>query len=326
MERIQLFPIVCCYFLFILSLVLDVRVTLAQSLGLQDQFVLRSSHLGIVSDRAQVVAEGDFQTALRSSVTNTYLINDVYTVDLEQRVTELLLTYGANQDTQLDLVLPLAWRGGGVFDHGIREWHQWWGLPSADRDDVKNNQYLVEGETDKGTFNIPQTGFGFSNVNLRVKQRLSSFSEGLSDLVVSTALTLSLPTASPGFGHDAVDASFEILGGIRSGSWEFNSGLGFVMLWDRFEQGLEYRPLVPQSFLSAVYKPVEYLALTAALLGGVQPLNNVYGVPDGYVVLDLGASLQLGERNSCGLNVTENPYPSRASADVTVSLSCSRQW
>jgi hypothetical protein len=298
----------------------------AQPPALQDQFILSTFHLGIVPDRASVVSAGNFETTLRLNTTNSYVANEVFTVDLEQRLTELLLTYGFDERTQIDVGIPYSWRGGGVFDHTIRQWHKWWGLPAGDRQLTENNQFLVEGATEHGTFSIPEAGFGLGNMTARIKRQLTDVSGSPSDLVVSSALTLSLPTAEPGFGQDAVDTALELLAGLRRGPWEFNGGMGVVLLLDRFEKGISYKPLVPQGFFGASYEAFDNVRLSVSAFGGVQTIDNIPTIPDGFVYVDFGVDVGVADHSQCSVMVRENPYPSRASADVTLSLSCTQRW
>lgn len=81
-------------------------------------------------------------------ITNTLNIQnnsneDIY-LDYEAYRFNLSYQYGLDDHWNLKLDVPLIYQGGGVFDAAIDSWHEFWGLPRANRPYVEHNQYDIQ--------------------------------------------------------------------------------------------------------------------------------------------------------------------------------------
>lgn len=291
-----------------------------------NKFILNTLHSSLVPQEAWTPPEGAWAFGAETSVTNTFLKNPVYTIDVEQWDLDLTLGHAVTDALFLQVNLPLRWRGGGVFDHTIRQWHEWFDLPEADRQLVENDQYLVEGETTKGPFALRDRGSGLGNLQLSALMRLRNGTRGDGGWQESLSVTLGLPTASDGFGQDSVDAVLAYLYGTSRGSWKWHMGVGGIFIQDRFEQGLRYRPVTPQGFGTIGYALTERFELFLSASGGMQTLVHIGRLPEWFIYLDTGVRWTPSSQIQCGLSLRENPYPSRASADVSLSFGCERTW
>lgn len=81
-------------------------------------------------------------------ITNTLNIEDnpyenIY-LDYEAYRFNLSYQYGINEDWNFKIDIPLIHQSGGVFDSAIDDWHEFFGLPRADRPLVRHNQYDIQ--------------------------------------------------------------------------------------------------------------------------------------------------------------------------------------
>jgi hypothetical protein len=292
----------------------------AEPLSLPNQFLLNSVHLSAAPESAAVVREGTYHFESRGSVTNSFVLEDGYVVDAEQRALELSLRAGASEDLELRATLPLLWRGGGVFDHTIRQWHEIFNLPDGDRDTVANDQYVVEGNTSSGTFAFEDKGFSLGNLSVGVKRQLLG-SLGEMGWQAQAGGTLSLPTAREGFGHKGLDGAVTGVLGYLGAGWELSGGASLLLYGDRSINGLSYDAAHVEGFFNAEFELWPGVHALVGLYGGQQSVNNLAGLPGEFLYLDTGLRFEIGDDQNLILLVRENPYPSRESADVTGVLS-----
>jgi hypothetical protein len=293
---------------------------IAEPLSLPNQFILNSVHLTGAPESAAVIGEGSYLLETRFSVTNSFVTEEGYVVDAEQRTTELALRAGVAKNLELGLTLPILWRGGGVFDHTIRQWHDTFDLPDGERETVPDDQYLVEGETKDGRFSLENEGFSLGNLKAELKQQLLG---GWDEIgwQAQVGSRLSLPTTREGFGHRGLDASLSGAMGYLGASWELSIGGALLFYGDRTLGGLSYDTWHGEGFLSAEIELWSHVEVLLGLYGGQQSVNNVEGLPAGFLYLDTGLRVGLGGGQSVVFLVRENPYPSGQSADVTAVLS-----
>ncbi|MDH4008648.1 MAG: DUF3187 family protein, partial [Desulfuromonadales bacterium] len=66
--------------------------------------------------------------------------NEQILFDGESYIATLGLRYGLTDTLQLGIDLPWVWHSEGFMDSFISDWHDFFGLPNGDRDDLKNDQ------------------------------------------------------------------------------------------------------------------------------------------------------------------------------------------
>jgi hypothetical protein len=81
-------------------------------------------------------------------ITNTLNIqssnNEEIYLDYEAYRFNFSYQYGLNDKWNLKLDVPLIYQSGGFFDSAIDSWHEFWGLPRANRPLVEHNQYDIQ--------------------------------------------------------------------------------------------------------------------------------------------------------------------------------------
>jgi hypothetical protein len=142
-----------------------------------------------------------------------------FTLDAETRTLDLVARYGIIPRVELGAELrAVDWRGGGILDAMVRQWHRTFGIGTLGRDLVRNNSFTVQSlDADGRRFELPNKGtfLGDAAATLRVLAL-----EG-SDVVPAVALSarLWLPTASPGSRHASGTAeTFQVDASKRLGN------------------------------------------------------------------------------------------------------------
>jgi len=74
---------------------------------------------------------------------NNGIIESIY-LDYEAYRFNLSYQYGLNDNWNLKLDIPLIHQSGGFLDSAIDSWHEFFGLPRANRPFVNNNQYDIQ--------------------------------------------------------------------------------------------------------------------------------------------------------------------------------------
>jgi len=291
----------------------------ADPLGIQNQFLLNSVHLSAAPESATTLSEGAFTFESRFSITNSFVSEDFYVVDAEQRTTDLAFGYGLPSQTELGFVLPIVWRGGGVFDHTIRQWHETFNLPDGARETVQDDQYSVQGQTDSGTFSFDEKGFSLGDLRLALKHQFWGSPETLG-WQGSVGAEAALPTAREGFGQNGVDGALKLLAAYRGSGWVLDGGAAVLLYSDQKIDGIEYDAAHFEGFLGAEIELCEWLEARVGVYGGQQSIQNLSEMPGEFLYLDTGLESRVGAGQSIVLLVRENPYPSRQSADVTITL------
>ncbi|MFO1406608.1 MAG: DUF3187 family protein [Steroidobacteraceae bacterium] len=129
---------------------------------------------------------------------------DAETVDLRLRVEYAL-------DDRWALMAEIPWRsiGGGSLDGAIEGWHDFWGMPNGDRDQLPSDGYLIEVNRDgQPLLNLDDTGSGVADIPIRGGYQLHADEK----TAVSAWLTVDLPTGDPDYllGNGATDVAVSL--------------------------------------------------------------------------------------------------------------------
>jgi hypothetical protein len=95
---------------------------------------LNSQSQGLWSSSLVITNTLNFQSSNNEEI---YLDYEAYRFNFSYQ-------YGLNDKWNLKLDVPLIYQSGGFFDSAIDSWHEFWGLPRADRPLVEHNQYDIQ--------------------------------------------------------------------------------------------------------------------------------------------------------------------------------------
>ena len=154
---------------------------------------------------------------------NIYLDYEAYRYTLSYQ-------YGLSDKWNLKLDVPLIYQGGGVFDSAIDSWHEFWGLPRANRPFVEHNQYDIQYAYQSQTaVNLNEESTSLGDIQLAIARSLIESGSTTMSLWAS----LKLPTGEEDklTSNGATDVSAWLALNQRlSKSWVINMNAGAVIL------------------------------------------------------------------------------------------------
>ena len=229
--------------------------------------------------------------------------------------------YGLSRDWALKLDLTYVYRGGGVFDHAIDEWHKVFGLPRANRPAVPDDQ-----------FRLAYSANGRTSLDLNSSRSdLGDFQIGLgysvyqdSDYALSLWTAVDLPTGDKDkvTGNEDLDYSFWLAGSGNIGEFSaLDTNLGLVLPGDSVMPGLQTRDLVFFGHLGAHIGLNRTLALKLQLAGhsGYYRDTDLDFIGNALVIV-FGGAVNFGKCSTLDIGFSEDLEPG-ASPDASLLIS-----
>jgi hypothetical protein len=276
-------------------------------------------HLSFRPEAAEVGPQGSLSLSFQSSIGNT--VNRErgrYLIDAETRIFELNSEYVLREGLALSLHLPVLWRGDGVTDQAIEEWHQAFGLPRGPRANIPQDQFTFSGDNTDGTgFDLNRSGTELGNISLAAKYRLIDSAD---QPLVSLRSELSLPTASPQYGAEQLDIGLSLL---AQQSWHDFTIYTSVSYFHYLDDSVENLHFVPNQFaglLGLEYLLSENWSAMLACEPASAMLRHVREYPDYQIYLDVSTRYHLSRRTQLTALLRENPAPSNGTTDISFSL------
>jgi hypothetical protein len=190
----------------------------------------------------------EFNYALSLEITNSLNVESAVNESLYADFEAYNLTpggiYGLSKRWALKLDIPFIYRGGGVFDHAIDEWHKLFSLPRASRPDVADDQFRLSysnsGTTD---INLNTSTAGIADVQLGLGRSL--FQNSQHALSVWASIDVPVGDTSILTGNEDLDYSFWLAGSSKLGERSlFDTNFGVVLPGDSVLKSLETENLV----------------------------------------------------------------------------------
>lgn len=152
--------------------------------------------------------------------------------------------YGLSNSWALKLDMPFIYRGGGVFDHAIDEWHKLFSLPRASRPAVEDDQfrllYANSGVTD---IDLTTSQSGIADAQLGLGHSL--FQNDRHAISVWASIDLPVGDSSKVTGNEDLDYSFWLAGSSMLGELSMvDTNIGVVLPGDSVLNSLETENLV----------------------------------------------------------------------------------
>ncbi len=186
--------------------------------------------------------------ALSLDISNTLnaeaTVNESLYVDFEAYNLTAGGIYGLSDNWALKLDIPVIYRGGGVFDHAIDEWHKFFSLPRASRPAVADDQFrLIYTNAGTTAVDLNSSQSGLADVQLGLGHSL--YQTAGQALSLWAAIDLPAGDKSKLTGNDDLDYSFWLAGSTRVGERsELDTNLGVVLPGDSVLAGLQTENLV----------------------------------------------------------------------------------
>lgn len=162
-------------------------------------------------------------------------------LDAETRHGILSLRLGILDAGDIGLQIPYQWRGGGMLDPFIEDFHEAFGLSRAERNRRPQNRYLVQGtQSDLTPYELEHKGYGFSDMVLELRGK--TYPGGPILPAAAATLRLRLPTGRSKFElSDGVDVTISLDLSKRIGHTPFliYAGLAYTYYAHAHVDGLD---------------------------------------------------------------------------------------
>lgn len=157
-----------------------------------------------------MINEKETQWSSSLAITNTLNVesntNESIHLDYENYQLNLSYQYGLNKNWNIKLDLPVIYQSGGIFDSSINRWHDFFGLPEANRPFVENNQYNINYVSQGKTFlNLNETNLSLGDLQIVAARKL--INEESTTISIWTALKLPTGNKSKVTSNGAADVS-----------------------------------------------------------------------------------------------------------------------
>lgn len=291
---------------------------------MRDQHPLALMHLSAIPQSPEVLSKGETAGRLSFAWSNTLnRRKDTYLIDAETRVIDSTLRYGITDSSEVQFLLPIVYRGEGILDPILDDWHKMFGLPRGKRDKVDDNGFSLSGENDDGSeFALTGSGTRLGNLQLGLK---SLFTKG-DDTSPAWAglIQLSLPTASGSYGHESLDVGLSLFGSKRWDDLSSYWGANYMYYGDPETQNLRFRQHRFSGYSGAEYRLFSWLQPYIGVLVKNGLLDGVSKFPNYSVYLDTGFYIPITEDTKLEFLFRENPTPRDGTVDATglLAISC----
>jgi hypothetical protein len=256
-------------------------------------------------------------------------------LDGETYVATLGLRYGLSDQLQLGIDLPWVWHSAGFLDSFINDWHDFFGLPDGDRDDLKNNQldyrYSRNGEE---RLRLQDKTDSLGDVRLQLAWQFKTTEQ--SAFTLQAQVKVPTGDADKLTGSEAWDVSLAISAQrnftfgnnqIESkGRGAFWGGFGISWLGDGEVLEEDVEDFVASGWLGAGWSPLDWLSLKAQIDSHSALYDSdLRNLGDPAVILTLGGTLGLGEKTFLDVGVGED-LNVNASPDITFHLQLAHEF
>ncbi len=255
--------------------------------------------------------------------------NAAIVLDGESYITTLGLRYGLSDTLQLGIDLPWVWHSKGSLDGFISDWHDFFGLPNGDRDDLENDQlnYIVTRDGED-RMRLQDSDNGPGDLRLQLAWQFKTTEQ--SAFALLTQVKAPTGDADKLTGSEAWDASLALfaqhnfpLGDGQGALW---GGFGASWLGDGKVIEEDVEDFAANAWLGAGWSPLNWLALKLQIDSHTALYDSdLEEIGDPAMILTLGGTLALGEKTQLDIGVGED-LSVNASPDVTAHLQLAHKF
>ena len=283
------------------------------------------------AEPARLVAPGDYKAYVDFDLANHATINSsadeqIY-LDGETLVGTLGLRRGLGERFQIGFDLPWVMHDKGSLDGFISDWHDFFGFPSGDRDQLPENELAFRYQRDnEELFDLDQAVDGLGDLRLHLAWQL------VDSKPTATALHFSLKvptgdadkmTGSEGWGASfslAHDRRILLEDGATAAFW---GGVGGSWMEDGEVLAEQAENWAANVWLGAGWSPKDWFAFKVQLDSQTALYDSdLAELGDPAVILTLGGTVALGKQTCLDLSVAEDLVVN-AAPDVTFHLGLS---
>lgn len=283
-------------------------------------------HLSLPAISPEILSPNSIALRLGYAWSNTASRKEgAYQIDAEERSTDIQFKYGLNSNLEIGLDLPIIWRGAGILDSAIDNWHNFWNLPEGDRPSIERDQFNVSGVNSDGTdYGLNSKGIGLGNLKLSTKYLITSGNKNIP--ATAAFFTVSFPTARESFGHNGLDFGAMLLLSKKLGAIYLYTGGAYVYLTDPEVAGLTFRQNQFEGFIQAEYQFWERYSFNLGVSSSSKRLKSAKDFPSSALYIDTGIKYAISPESNLEILVRENPYPRETTTDFTFLLGYDSHW
>jgi hypothetical protein len=286
-----------------------------------------------VPEAARLNQSGQFTARLGFDISNISSTNDrrdeVIVLDGETYVATAGLRYGLAQHLQVGLDVPWVWQSKGSFDGFIENFHDLFGLPNGDRNNVSNNEInFAYANSDGDNFLLDDETNGIGDV------RMLAAWQWLDTELAAASLqgSIKAPTgdADKFTGSGGWDISLALSAQrdfpLKKGGASLWGGLGGSWLSDGDVLQNRVENWAASGWLGAGWSPLNWLGLKLQLDSHSALYNSdLYEIGHPALILTMGGTLGLGEATALDISVGED-LAVQSSQDVSLQLNLSHKF
>ncbi len=249
--------------------------------------------------------------------------NEQIILDGETYIATLGMRYGVTDRLQIGLDLPWTWQADGFLDNFISDWHDAFGLPNGDRDDLPDDQLSYQYKRNNITdLSLVDETDGLGDLRLHLAWQLKRSARS----ALTLQSQLKAPTGDAGklTGSEAWDIALALSAQhaypVGNGQLGFWGGVGGAWLGDGKVIEDKAEEFAASAWLGAGWIPLDWLALKLQI-DSHTPLydSDLAELGDPAVILTMGGTLGLGDQTSLDLGIGED-LNVNASPDVTFHI------
>ncbi len=310
---------------FLLSLILSVPAANAEPFQTREQNPFTLVYGQPLPTPARIPTAGKLNYTASLDVANTVNIevkgSESLYVDFESYQLSLGGVYSLNDKWALKLDVPFIYRGSGVFDHAIDEWHELLGLPEGDRPLVAEDQFNIFYDANGITsYNLSSSKSGIADSQLGIGYSLHQDEQS----ALSIWASIDMPTGDNTrlTGNDDFDYAFWLAGsynlGDRSSAY---ANLGAVLPGDSVLTDLETESAVLYGYAGAqfAFNPTIAVKLQLGAHSGYYENTSLEFLGE-TLLLTLGATFTTSNCSALDIGLSEDVKVD-ASPDVSLLLS-----
>ena len=265
---------------------------------------------------------------LASSASLSQTEDESLRLDGETRVLTLGIRYGVTERLQIGVDLPWVHHSEGDLDSFIRNWHDFFGLPNGDRDDLPDDDLTYSYSASQGdSLLLDDATSGLADLRMYLAWRLFA----AENLAVSLHTSIKAPSgeADDLTGSGGWDAGLALAAQRDFSAQDDISiwgGLGATWLGDGDILADRAEDWAASAWTGVGWSPLNWLAFKLQADAHSALYDSALDqLGDPALILTMGGTLGLGSRTTLDIGVGED-LAVNASPDVTFHLSLVHQF
>jgi hypothetical protein len=303
-------------------------------LGAREEWLLAQPRLSLVPFAADTLAAGRSEVRLRLDWGNDFGWQQdkpgeqpeqrSYLVDGEHRTLDLSLRHGLTRSIELELRVPVEWRGAGSLDRVIDWYHAWSGFPDNGRRFFAIDRYRIEGMDSNGPrLTWRDTGTGLGNVELGTRVRV----KGGAGWRATLAGRLALPTGTGPYSGHGVGFGLQLGAARRLGRhFELTAGAGGAAQSATEVDSVRYERLRAHGFGALEWLVSRRWSVLAETTASSRLVTNLAQYSGFQLYLNLGSRFRLDSGWALEAGFTEGIVSQRNTTDFAFQLGLARRF